>query len=820
MTDRPIILDVKGLRSGYGRVPVLHGLDFTIGRGEIVGVLGHNGMGKSTLLKTIMGLIPATAGSVVLDGIDVTREASHNRSRLGIGYVPQGRGIFPLLSVLDNLRLGIAAHAVEDEQRAIAGVVAEFPQLERLMERQGGALSGGEQQLLALARCLISDPQVVLLDEPTEGIQPSIVDEIESKLAELARKRGLSILLIEQNLEFISDLADRILVIKKGQIAGVIEDPSLDNAALVDEFTGFKSAGQPAALEHGMTGDAQGKSKKLVGKVGPKEVLAPVAPIVPRPNGPDMLTQSARSPRAPLDTHSSSAPTFPKRVAPMSVKRPTLSQLREIADDFGMNLSDERLNDFLDQMEGSIRRYDELDSMPDHLPAVGYPRTGGYRPSAEENPFNAWYVKTDIRGAPRGPLAGKRVAIKDNVCVAGVPMMNGASTLKGYTPDVDATIVSRILDAGGTIVGKTHCEYFCLSGGSHTNATGWVHNPRRHGYSAGGSSSGSAAVLVAGEADMAIGGDQGGSIRMPASFSGCYGMKATHGLVPYSGVMPIENTLDHTGPMTMTVRDNALLLEVLAGEDGLDPRQYAPQVDRYTAALGRGVRGLRIALVREGFNRPESELDVDECVRRAAETFRKLGATVDEVSIPMHNKAMPIWLAIAAEGSTNQMMKGNGMGTGWKGLYTTSLLDHHAGWPSRGHELSDSLKVTMLTGEYFQRHYRGHYYAKAQNLARRLRDAYNQMLGAYDLLMMPTTAMKAQPMPGADQPLATILLRAFEMLENTAPFDVSGHPAMSIPCGMSDGLPVGCMLVGKHWAESTIYQAAAAFESTGDWKDM
>jgi amidase len=504
----------------------------------------------------------------------------------------------------------------------------------------------------------------------------------------------------------------------------------------------------------------------------------------------------------------------------MSVKRPTLSQLRAIAEDFGMNLPDERLAEFLAHMEGSLQRYDALHAMPDNVPSVSYPRTAGYRPSAEENPYNAWYVKTEIRGAPRGSLAGKRIAIKDNVCVAGVPMMNGSSTMKGYTPDVDATIVTRILEAGGTIVGKTHCEHFCLSGGSHTNSTGLVHNPHRHGYSAGGSSSGSAAVLVAGEAEMALGGDQGGSIRMPASFSGCYGMKATHGLVPYSGVMPIENTIDHIGPMTMSVADNALFLEVLAGEDGLDPRQYAPQTDRYTAALGRGVRGLRIAMVREGFGRPESEPDVDACVRRAAETFRRLGAIVDEVSIPMHNKAMPIWLAIAAEGSTNQMMKGNGMGTGWKGLYTTSLLDHHAGWPTRADELSESLKITMFTGEYFQRHYRGHYYAKAQNLARKLRDAYNQMLGAYDLLMMPTTAMKAQPMPAADAPLALILQRAFEMLENTAPFDVTGHPAMSIPCGMSDGLPVGCMLVGKYWAESTIYQAAAAFEAAGDWKAM
>ena len=158
--------------------------------------------------------------------------------------------------------------------------------------------------------------------------------------------------------------------------------------------------------------------------------------------------------------------------------------------------------------------------------------------------------------------------------LAGVPMMNGAATMEGYIPDIDATVVHRILDAGGTIVGKAHCEYFCLSGGSHTSATGPVHNPHKMGYSAGGSSSGSAVLVALGEVDMALGGDQGGSIRMPASFCGIYGMKPTHGLVPYTGIMPIEIYVDHTGPMTANVADNALLLEVLAGPDGYDPRQY------------------------------------------------------------------------------------------------------------------------------------------------------------------------------------------------------------------------------------------------------
>ena len=171
-------------------------------------------------------------------------------------------------------------------------------------------------------------------------------------------------------------------------------------------------------------------------------------------------------------------------------------------------------------MEGTFQSYDRLTQLPDNLPPVRYPRTPGVKPSPADNPLNAWAVKSEVRGAAHGPLAGKRVVLKDNVCLAGVPMMNGASSLEGYVPDVDATLVTRILDAGGTIAGKAHCEYFCLSGGSHTNAAGPVHNPYRYGYSAGGSSSGSAALVGAGELDLAIGGDQGGSIRMPASWCG------------------------------------------------------------------------------------------------------------------------------------------------------------------------------------------------------------------------------------------------------------------------------------------------------------
>ena len=180
----------------------------------------------------------------------------------------------------------------------------------------------------------------------------------------------------------------------------------------------------------------------------------------------------------------------------MAVRRPTLDQLRSVAEDLGMHMGDEELKSYDALMQANYAAYEAVDAMPDYVPAVKYPRTPGYRPEGEENKYNAWYVKTEIKGAPSGKLAGKTIALKDNICLAGVPMMNGASTLEGYTPDTDATIVTRMLDAGGTIIGKVHCEYFCFSGGSHTSAAGPVHNPRKFGYSAGGSSSGSAAIRI------------------------------------------------------------------------------------------------------------------------------------------------------------------------------------------------------------------------------------------------------------------------------------------------------------------------------------
>jgi len=504
----------------------------------------------------------------------------------------------------------------------------------------------------------------------------------------------------------------------------------------------------------------------------------------------------------------------------MAVQVPTPAQLREVADEIGLSLTDEDVASFIEILRPSIASYNLVDAMPDNLPPVTYPRTPGHRPGPEENKYNAWYVKTTVRGAAEGKLKGRTVVLKDNIMLAGVPMMNGASTLEGYLPNVDATVVTRILDAGGTILGKAHCEFFCLSGGSHTSAAGPVHNPRRTGYSAGGSSSGSAALVAAGEVDMALGGDQGGSIRMPASFCGICGMKPTHGLVPYTGIMPIEIFVDHTGPMTANVADNALLLEVLAGPDGYDPRQREVRVHPYTQALGKGVEGLRVGVVTEGFRQANAEEDVAAKVRAAADRLARLGATVGEVSIPMHLLGPAIWTPIGTEGLTQTMMWGDGYGVSRPDLYVTSLMDFHRNWRARANELSETTKAFTLLGTYIRRQHGSRYYGKAVNIVRRLRAAYDAALAQHDLLLMPTTPIKATELPGPEASREEIVEKALNMISNTAPFDLTHHPAMAVPCGMSDGLPLSMMLIGRHFDEPTIYRAAHAFEQSGDWTTM
>jgi amidase len=499
----------------------------------------------------------------------------------------------------------------------------------------------------------------------------------------------------------------------------------------------------------------------------------------------------------------------------MPIQPPSREELAELASVFELDLSEEEVDAFFALAEPTAAGYARLDQLKDETLPVKYPRADpGYRPRAEENPSNGWVWRCSIRGAREGRLAGRTVGIKDNVCVAGMPMLNGSPILDGYVPREDATVVTRLLDAGAHIVGKTAVPAFCFDGGG---LTGYPEpqptNPHNPAYLCGASSNGSAAVVVTGQADMALGGDQGGSIRLPSSWSGCCGHKPTHGLVPYTGIFPIELTLDHVGPMARTVADCALVLEAIAGEDGLDPRQIGVSTQPYVQTLEQGAEGLTIGILREGFGIPDvSEPDVDAAVREAAAMLERAGCDVEQVSVPLHRDGLAIWNAIALEGATDLMVRGDAFGTNHKGHYSTDLVDFYGrARRERADQYSITVKMTILMGQWLSDRYHHHYYAKAQNLGRRLRAEYDAVLARCDVLVLPTTAMKAMPIPTGGG-LVEILGAALGNLHNTTPFDVTGHPALSVPCGMSEGRPIGMMIVGRHFDDATVLRAGHLYQ--------
>jgi branched-chain amino acid transport system ATP-binding protein len=229
------LLSVRKLHSGYGRIPILKGISFDLAKDEFVSILGHNGMGKTTLLRTLMGYLRGTAGNIILNGQDITGYSTTTRARSGLGYVPQGREIFSHLSVYENLRVGCLLNSA-NEKSTIDEILTLFPRLRSYLDRPGGALSGGEQQLLALARCLCGAPDILLLDEPTEGIQPSIIAEMIETLMSIQQARKLTVLLVEQNLDFITALSQRVLILKKGRIVYEISTRTTGERSMIRDF--------------------------------------------------------------------------------------------------------------------------------------------------------------------------------------------------------------------------------------------------------------------------------------------------------------------------------------------------------------------------------------------------------------------------------------------------------------------------------------------------------------------------------------------------------------------------------------------------------
>ena len=458
-------------------------------------------------------------------------------------------------------------------------------------------------------------------------------------------------------------------------------------------------------------------------------------------------------------------------------------------------------------------------------PMASAAREPGYRPSPEEDPLNAWMWKCRIEGSADGLLAGKTVSFKDHVAVAGIPMSFGSFALEGFIPDFDATVVTRVLNEGGTIIGKNVMNG--LSGGFGTGGAigdyGRPLNPHNHDHVTGGSSSGSAAAVAAREVDISFGGDQGGSIRIPAAFSGTVGHKPTFGLLSHFGIsFGSDQSIDYTGPLTRTVEDAAVTLQATGGYDPYDPRptRDVPTSIDVLGRLADGMSGLRIGVLEEGFE--DAEVDVRDLVMAAIDVLAEAGADVSKVSVPEHHDIRAAYAGLTGEGAL-AVFKTGFFGAFTRTYYPASIVTAiNKMWSSQADVLAPRSKLSLIAAELSRRNYHGRVYAKAQNVRPTYIKAYDAALAGVDLLVMPTCIMTAPKnhIPGSyleavEDNLATVNSTSSR---NTMPFNYTGHPALALPVGKSSaGLPVSMQLVGRFFDDPLIMRAAYAYQQSTDW---
>jgi amidase len=506
---------------------------------------------------------------------------------------------------------------------------------------------------------------------------------------------------------------------------------------------------------------------------------------------------------------------FPSR-AVGHLRPPTSQQVAEYADRAGLHLTPEEQELLAAMAAGTMATFDRIEELDSPAVPLRHPyRDPGHPPVAGEDPYNAFIRFCEVRGAETGPLAGRTVAVKDCIAVAGVPMTNGGRRLPHYVPTEDAVVVERLLDAGATVIGKTNLDDLAagLGEGSYYGA---ARNPLSPAFSTGGSSSGSGAAVAAGMADLALGADEAGSVRIPAAWCGLVGMKATHGLVPSAGLAVWDHSLDHIGPMTKTVADNALMLEVIAGGDWRDAQwvRADPKPGQYTAAAGQGVDGLRVGVVTQGLDPAGVSPDVRAAFDGAVERLGKLGVAVSEVSVPLWTDAMTIEMGIITH-SLAAMFRSNG-----QAFFHLGRLDPNAAATMaaqlalQADDLPLMVKGFLVTGEYLRERYLGVHFARAQNLRLELRRQVSAALGEVDLLITPTTPKVAFELAEGRLTATEWLGRpGMEAVTNTCPLDMTGHPALTLPCGTgAHDLPVGLQIIGPHFGEELVYRLAFAAE--------
>lgn len=444
-------------------------------------------------------------------------------------------------------------------------------------------------------------------------------------------------------------------------------------------------------------------------------------------------------------------------------------------------------------------------------------RDPGHRPSPGEDPLNAFIRRCVVEGASTGPLAGRTVAVKDNIAVGGVAMTEG-STFPPFTPSVDAVVIERILDAGGTIVGTLNMD---AHGGGATgvmSAFGPTRNPVDAGRSAGGSSTGAGAAVRSGAVDLALGVDQGGSGRIPAAFCGVVGVKATHGLVPSFGVGHIDHTIDHVTPLARCVHDAAVLLEVVAGDDWRDPQWVRGPITTgdYATAARDGVEGMRIGVIEESVSAVDCERAVLEGLERAVVALRGAGAIVESFSLPIWADGFAIYQPLVAHLIAN-MIRSEGVGNGHLGYIDVDRLHAFAAARRAGSErINPYLKCWMLADRFLHERHLNVTFGILQNQRLLVRRRICEALQDWDLLLTPTVPMVAPRLFDHEPTIDELIAHSPAAVAfNTAPLNLSGHPGVSVPTewGRGGALPTAIQLIAPHFAEYDAFRAAFVLES-------
>ena len=445
----------------------------------------------------------------------------------------------------------------------------------------------------------------------------------------------------------------------------------------------------------------------------------------------------------------------------------------------------------------------------DRTPVV---RDPGRPARGDDDPYNAIVRWCLVGGDIPGPLSGIRLATKDSIAIAGVPMSCGSALLSGFVPDADSTVVSRLLEAGAQIVAITNMDELAISGAGDSSCYGPTLNPFDCTRMSGGSSGGSAASLWYERVDAALGTDQGGSVRIPASWCGVLGLKPTHGLVPYAGILGLDASLDHVGVMS---RSTALLANVFGAIAGHE----RPWIESAARPLDN-LSGVTIGVLDDGFD-PKCGMEpasVDALLEPIGH-LRGLGAKIESVSLPGHQDVGEASRVIGFDGIATMLDSAAGRHRGdapWPAL--ASALG--CGLREHSDHLYPYAKIAALVGWQLRQAGHGAYVADGRVRAWRLRCEYDDLLERVGVVALPTTPSPARPVRDhldPDRPLADRLRLAWSNSVNTCQANLTGHPAISLPVAAVDGLPMGLMLVGPRGSESLLLRLAALYERDVGW---